>query len=100
VDPEVKKLLQENLELAKQNNRMLRAIRRNGWVSFFWNITIWAILFIAPLYFYEQYVAPLVAQFQAVVPGAKTATTTPSGPFGLPSFTELENLVKSFETKR
>jgi hypothetical protein len=99
MDPELKRLLQENLELSKQNNRMLRAIRRNGWLSFIWTLLIWAVLLIAPLYFYQQYVAPVVSRFQADVPGG-IATSTPSGPFGLPSFTELENLVNSYQTKQ
>lgn len=99
MEPELKRLLEENLELARQNNRMLRAIRRGTWYSLLWNIIIWAFFIIAPLYAYQQYVAPLVARFQALAPGG-AATTTPSGPFGLPSFAELENLVHSYETKR
>lgn len=99
MDPELRKLLQENLSLAKENNRLLRGMRRARWFGVIWSIIFWTVLLLAPLYFYQQYLAPVVARFAAVVPGAQSATTTASGPLGLPSFTELENLVNSYKTK-
>ncbi len=97
VDPELKQLLAENLELSKQNNKMLRAMRRDAWIGLIWRVIFWAIVFLAPLYFYQNYLAPLVAQYQAAFPEGSSPAP---GLFGLPSFAEIQKLVDSYRSSQ
>ena len=92
MDPEIKKLLEETHALSKDNHRMLKAIRRDQWVSFFARIIIWAVVLLLPLYLYQQYVQPFVSK---IVPAA---SSTSSGYFGLPSTTEIQKVLNSYKT--
>ncbi|MBI3572429.1 hypothetical protein HY091_02785 [Candidatus Kaiserbacteria bacterium] len=92
MDPETKKLLEETHALAKENHRMLSAIRRDQWFNFFGKIIIWAIVLLLPIYLYHQYLAPIVAKIAP--PG-----TTTGGLFGLPSSAELQKLIDSYKAK-
>lgn len=93
MDPELKRVLDETHALAKDNHRMLRAIRRHQWYSFFGTITVWAIVLALPLYLYQQYLQPIVAKFSAT-PGA-----TSSGFFGLPATADLQKLIDQYKAK-
>ena len=57
---ELRKLLEETLEVSKDNQRMLHAMRRNAWASFFIKIIFWIIVLVLPLYLYSSYLAPLL----------------------------------------
>lgn len=91
MDPELKRLLEETHVLARENNRMLRAIRRDQWLGFFGRIIVWVIVLALPLYLYQQYLQPFVEKFSA------TSGTTTSGPFGFPTSVELQKLINSFK---
>ncbi len=93
MDPELKRELEEIHALAKDNHHMLRAIRRHQWYGFVGKIIIWIVVLALPLYFYQQYLEPLVSQFSAI-PGATT-----SGVFGIPTTAELQKLLSSFQGK-
>ena len=93
MDPELKRLLEETHALAKDNHQMLRAIRRHQWYSFITTIVFWAVVLVTPIYLYQQYLQPLISKFSA------TTGVTTTGPFGLPTFTELGKLINSFEAK-
>ena len=90
--PELKRLLEETHALAKENHRMLRAIRRDQWFGLIGKIIIWIIVLLLPLYLYQQYLQPIVSKFSAA-PGAATT----SGLFGLPTTAELQKLINSFK---
>ena len=92
MDPELKRLLEETHALARENHRILRAIRRDQWFGFVGKIIIWIIVLLLPLYLYQQYLQPIVSKFSAT-PG----TTTSSGLFGLPTTAELQKLINSFK---
>ncbi|MDE2173117.1 MAG: hypothetical protein KGJ31_00740 [Patescibacteria group bacterium] len=92
MDPELKRLLEETHALAKDNHRMLRAIRRDQWFGLIGKIIIWIIVLLLPLYLYQQYLQPFVSKFTAS-PG----TAAPSGPFGLPTTAELQKLINSYK---
>ena len=95
LNPELKKELQEIHALAKDNHDMLRAIRRDQWFGFFGRIIIWVIVFALPLYLYQQYLAPVIANFSAA---SGMSTTTTSGFLGLPTSAELQKLINSYKT--
>ncbi len=94
MDPELKRELEEIRALAKDSHRMLRAIRRDQWLGFIGKIAFWIIVFAVPLYFYQQYLQPLVEKFSV------TSSTTPSGLFGLPTSAEVQKLLDSYKAGR
>ncbi|MDP1707123.1 MAG: hypothetical protein Q8L30_01035 [bacterium] len=91
MDPEIKRELEEIHALAKDNHQILRNIRRGQMFSFIGKIIIWAIVLALPLYFYQEYLQPLVSQFST----DKEASTT--GSFGLPSSELIQNLINSYK---
>lgn len=91
MDPEVKRQLEEIHALSKDNHRMLRAIRRDQWINFISKIIFWIIMLALPLYLYQQYIQPFVSQFQ-MASGIK-----PSGPFGLPTSTDIQKLINLYK---
>jgi hypothetical protein len=92
MDSELKQTLDEIRALAKDNHKMLRAIRRGQWLSGLWTIIIWAVAISLPLYLYQQYVQPLVSKYQV---SSGISTTTPSTWFGESTFAELQKLISS-----
>ncbi|MDP2655684.1 MAG: hypothetical protein Q8P17_04145 [bacterium] len=94
MDPELKRSLDEIRILTKDNHDMLRAIRRHQWWSFITTVIFWIVVLVAPFYLYQQYVQPIVSRFYPV---ASTATSTPDGWFGLPTYVDLQKLINSFK---
>ncbi|MFI5260477.1 MAG: hypothetical protein ACHQU0_01625 [Candidatus Paceibacteria bacterium] len=94
ISPELKRELDQIQVLEKDNNRMLRAIRRGQWFSTLWTVLVWAIAISLPLYLYQQYLQPIVAKFYASPTSAATAPS--SGSFSLPTSAELQKLINSF----
>jgi hypothetical protein len=97
MDPEMKRLLEENNALEKDNHRMLRAIRRSQWLGFIGKVVIWVIILALPLYLYQQYLQPVV---ERIATASGLSTTTTSGFLGLPSFNQLGNLINSYIDKK
>ena len=56
--PDIERELEEIHALAKDNHRMLRAIRRGQWMGLIFKIVFWTGLVLIPFYFYQAYVAP------------------------------------------
>ena len=55
-------MLQETYRLAKENNKMLHAMRRNAFWGGLVKFIIYAALLIAPLWLYANYLAPIMDQ--------------------------------------
>jgi len=69
---------------------MLRAMRRHQIYSLIGTIIVWAIILALPLYLYQQYLQPFISSFS-------TTTGLPtSGPFGLPTSSDIQKLINSF----
>ena len=90
MDPEIKHLLEETHALARENNRILRAIRRSQWIGFIFKLIIWAIVLLLPLYLYQHYLQPLF--------GSISSGVTPSGPFGIPTSADIQKLINSYKS--
>jgi len=60
MDPELKALLEENIRLSKENNDLLRIMRRNAQWGLVGKIIFWLLLFVAPLIFVWGYIGPLM----------------------------------------
>jgi hypothetical protein len=90
MDPEIKHQLEELHALVRDNHHLLRAIRRHQLIMDFGKFFLWLALVIAAFFFYQVYVRPQVDAFQ--VNGVTT-----HGPFGLPTFADLEKLINSYK---
>jgi hypothetical protein len=68
-DQELRSLLERTHSLAADNNRMLRAIRRDQWWGFIAKIIFWAVIIIVPFYFLQSYLSalPSASQLQDVL---------------------------------
>jgi hypothetical protein len=91
MDPELKQELEQIRALAKDNHDMLKAIRRDQWLGFIGRVIVWVFVFALPLYLYQQYLQPFVATY------TRQAGITTSGPFGFPTFAELQKLLNSLK---
>ncbi|MFA5942252.1 MAG: hypothetical protein WC798_01095 [Candidatus Paceibacterota bacterium] len=93
MDPELRDLLEETHALAKDNHRMLRAVRRSQWLSFLSTIIIWVVVLALPLYLYKEYLAPTIDKISEL---SGVSTTTTSGFLGLPTSTDIQKLIDSY----
>ena len=89
MDPELKRTMEELHALAKDNHRIMRAIRRDLCLGFIGKIVVWTAVLILPLFLYQRYLEPLIAKF------APAQSSTTSGAFGLPTTADLQKLLKS-----
>jgi predicted PurR-regulated permease PerM len=53
-------LLQQTYQLAKENNRMLHAMRRHAFISGIIKLLVYAALLVIPFWLYIQYLSPQV----------------------------------------
>ncbi|MGD0328541.1 MAG: hypothetical protein ABSB00_02400 [Minisyncoccia bacterium] len=96
MDPEIRRELDEIHALVRDNHRMLRAVRRRQWLGSLSTIIVWILVLALPLYLYQQYLEPIIAKV-SVASGMSTTTT--SGFLGLPTSTEIQNLINSLKAK-
>ena len=59
--------LQETYRLARDNNRMLHAMRRNAFWGGLFKVVLYALLFLGPLWFYMTYLNDTVQQMLKTV---------------------------------
>ncbi|MES2225901.1 MAG: hypothetical protein V4480_03780 [Patescibacteria group bacterium] len=84
----IEQLLEETKELAEENNRLLRDIRRTNRISFWSKVILWTVVLILPFIF----LGPLL---RALVPA--TGTGVGGGTlFGLPSPTEFQKIIDTY----
>jgi hypothetical protein len=79
-------LLQENLEVAKETNVMLRDMRRLGRVWFWLRLLIWAMVIILPLLLLK----PII---ETLIPAAGNGSSF----FGFPTQEDLERAIDSYQ---
>jgi hypothetical protein len=93
-DTELKKLLEENLAVAKDNNRLLREMRRNAILGLIAKIVIWLIVLGVPLFFLSAYLGPIL---DALSGKADPEKTIPLGVLGFPSEEQMNQLLKMYQ---
>lgn len=74
--------LEQVLKLAKENNKMLRAMRRNAWIGGFFKLILWAAFVILPFWFYLTYLAPTVDSMMKTVNQIQGANAQAQAQFG------------------
>ena len=77
MDDDAKKLLRRNLELTRENNKLLRKIRRNGVIANVMRLVWWAVILGIPvlIYYYvlQPYITELGATYRGVTDGVSGA---------------------------
>ena len=101
MDSELKKQLEEIHALARDNNRMLRAIRRDAWFSLAGKIIFWAIFLLGPVYLYYAYVAPVIGRLTPTTTSTSTSseTATSSSFFDNLTIGELQKIIEQYRPK-
>lgn len=89
---DLKKLLEENLEVAKDNNRLLKLIRRDAMIGLGVKIVLYLVLLGVPLYFLSQYLGPMLETFSAASSSAPTGVFLPPSPEQIQQIRELYGL--------
>ncbi len=84
-------MTQETYRLTRDNNRMLRAMRRNAFIGAILKIVFWAALILAPLWFYAHYLAPVVAGLQRDVGALQRSGS------GTSQFSALQDLLRQLQ---
>lgn len=88
MDPEIQKQLEEVHALARDNHRLLRAVRRHQLLASFSGIIFWLFVLGSTGYLYQFYLKPLADKF--------SATNNPSSAgFLQTSSAEIQKLLNS-----
>lgn len=85
----VEQLLEENLELAEENNKLLHDLRRTARLGFWFKLLVWAAVIILPFILLK----PIL---ETLIPAARTGEGG-VGVFGLPSQEQLENVIDTYQ---
>lgn len=56
-------LLEDNLEVARENNKLLKAMRRDALIGGIVKTALWVLVLLASLYFSYMFLEPLLAPF-------------------------------------
>jgi hypothetical protein len=62
-DGNLRDLLEENIELARENNKILKAMRRDALIGGLLKTIIWVVFLVVSIYFTIQYLDPLISSF-------------------------------------
>lgn len=87
-------LLRETYRLAKENNRMLHAMRRNAFLGGIVRLIAYAALIIVPLWFYATYLAPTVNQLVSTMNQVQGVSSKAQAQFG-----DLQGLLDTFRSQ-
>jgi hypothetical protein len=86
----LEELLKQNLEVAKENQKILKRMERNALIGFIARIVIWLIILGVPLIILSSYIGPLLETFSG---GAETNFT------GFPSPAQLKETIELYQGK-
>jgi len=88
MDEELKQLLQENLEVTRENNDLLKKIRRDAMIGLAVKVVLWLVILGVPIFFVSTYLIPLLER-----------TGGASAPlFGVPSPEEAQRLIEQYRS--
>lgn len=82
-------LLEENLAFAKDNNRLLRLIRRDALLGLFAKVILWLVILGVPLFLLGSYIGPLMDAFTG-------QEGTSAGVLGVPSKDQLDKIIEEY----
>lgn len=91
---ELKKLLEEDIAIGKDNNRLLREMRRNAILGLIAKVVIWLVLLGVPLFFLSAYLGPLM---DTLTGQSTNGAVIPGGLFGVPSEEQINKLIEQYQ---
>lgn len=65
-DADLEELIRRTLKVAEDNNRMLRAMRRDVWVGRVSRVLFWLLLLVGSYVVYYVFLAPYIDQMQQI----------------------------------
>lgn len=83
MEDELKRMMKENLALVRENNRLLKKIRKAAMYSTILTLIYWVIIIGVPMYLYFTVVRPYLTEFQTTYQDAQTRIE------GLPSMPDF-----------
>lgn len=87
-------MLKEIMRLTQENNRMLHSMRRGAFLKSVFQFFVYALLLLAPIWFYMQYLAPVVEQMTNTVQQIQGTGAQAQAQFG-----NFQELIKAFADK-
>jgi hypothetical protein len=87
----LEQLLEDNIELAEENNKLIRSIRRGNRIAFWLKVVLWVIILGLPFFF----IGPIMNALVPFTGSAKASNS--SSVFGVPSPKELEAAYTAFK---
>ena len=88
----LEELLEENLKLAEDTNRILRDVRRTGRIAFWFKVVLWTIVLVLPFF--------LIAPFlRALEPYTGGALPIGANLFGIPSAEQIGKAIELFKAQ-
>lgn len=88
MDDDLKRLLEENLEVTRENNELLKKIRRDATIAVVVKVVLYILILGLPLIFISSYLGPLLE---------KTSGATSTTLFGVPSPAEAQKLFEQYQ---
>lgn len=79
--PEEKELLKETAELTKENNKILRSMRRSARWSAFFRLVYWLVILggaVGTYYLIQPYINTLIKSYQDLQSGLSTVKNIPA----------------------
>ena len=89
--------LDQLLRLTKENNHMLRSMRRNAWVGGIFKLLMWAAFILIPLWLYMQYLAPVMTSMMNAVESVQQMQGT--GAKAQAQFTDMQSAFKQLQAQ-
>jgi hypothetical protein len=86
--------MEELLRLSRENNRMLRGMRRSSLMGAIFKTVMWIALILVPLWFYVQYVAPVMQSMMATYEQIQGTNAAAQAQFG--QFSDSMERLQSF----
>jgi hypothetical protein len=88
---DLRELLRQNLAVAKDNNRLLREMRRNAVLGFALKLVVYLLLLGVPLFILSTYLGPIMEAFSG---------SGGSSLLGAPSAEELQRLMEEYRASQ
>lgn len=76
IENETRKLLQENIEISRENNKLLKKLHRGAIISSILRIVYVAVIVGAPVFLYYTFLQPYFAELSEAYEGVKGDVNT------------------------
>lgn len=97
-DEEIKELLKRNFELTRENNKLLKKIRRNGLIGTIFRFVWWGVIIGIPVFIYYYILQPYLVELSTAYQGVQSGVSgAQNALFDLPL---ISNLIEYFADKK